>query len=246
MRTENSRSPDSTVRCSSTRIFTLIELLVVIAIISILAAMLLPALNRAQESGRTNACITNIRQIGVGMQLYGGDNNDFLPSAYNSGGIPAPTWTGNWYFMNSHLAGYVQPGATVSGKVGCFRCPNDAYFDTRWAAYYATSYGINSFAIDGYPNTGSWLYTPPRKIGSANVQLHRLAMVIEDGGHVYADASAPSAVYPGGITAFAFRHLDKASVVYYDGHVACPVMKDVPSVVGYPTGAIARADQAPS
>ncbi len=59
--------------------FTLIELLVVIAIVAVLAALLLPALSKGKEMGRSTACLSNLHQIGVALQIYVDGNNNYLP-----------------------------------------------------------------------------------------------------------------------------------------------------------------------
>lgn len=59
--------------------FTLIELLVVMAIIGVLAALVLPVLSKGKEAGKATACVSNLHQIGIALQMYVNDNHNFLP-----------------------------------------------------------------------------------------------------------------------------------------------------------------------
>ncbi len=63
--------------------FSLVELLVTIAIIAILAALLMPALGRAKESGRVAVCQGNLHQIGLALQMYVGENKNLMPTMYD-------------------------------------------------------------------------------------------------------------------------------------------------------------------
>ncbi|MDB6026696.1 MAG: hypothetical protein JWM68_2919 [Verrucomicrobiales bacterium] len=62
------------------RAFTLIELLVVIAIIGILAALLLPAVSRANGKAKRTTCLNNLKQVNLGLRMYADDNGDTLPN----------------------------------------------------------------------------------------------------------------------------------------------------------------------
>jgi len=108
--------------------FTLIELLVVIAIIAILAAMLLPVLDRAKERARTAYCLNNMKELQLAYRMYVDDNNDFLPLNATGGILNGiPSWITNGvatvlfdgiragvlYQYNQNVKVYVCPGNIV-------------------------------------------------------------------------------------------------------------------------------------
>ncbi len=107
--------------------FTLVELLVVMAIISILAAMLLPGLAMAKEKARSIFCLNNIKQIGIAMNLYADDHDDFLvPAEYSArrGSSAQEGWPTILY-NRKYLPAERSPDhyAVPSGK-SVFRCPS--------------------------------------------------------------------------------------------------------------------------
>ncbi|MBU6399918.1 MAG: DUF1559 domain-containing protein [Verrucomicrobia bacterium] len=115
--------------------FTLIELLVVAAIIGLLAALLLPTLSRAKEAARATACLSNLHQIGIALQLYVQDNNNHLPIMRDR-----PVSTNTLTLTNT----LPSPDLVLSNQLGAarvWRCPSD---DQQLFELTGSSYAWNS------------------------------------------------------------------------------------------------------
>ena len=126
----NNRHPSTSRNRHSTSGFTLVELLVVIGIIAVLIAILLPSLSKARRAAQAVACMSNLRQVGIGMMQYVNDNRGTLPVADVWVSTDGPdlwmrTWGSGWVSRLAELK-YV-PTTTEKNrtKADVFSCPTD-------------------------------------------------------------------------------------------------------------------------
>ncbi len=127
--------------------FTLIELLVVIAIIAILAAILFPVFARAREKARQTSCLSNLKQLGLGMVMYAQDYDETFPRMAFSGYLDAPPAPGEpeWNQRTQNGLWYKTWPTSVYPYVNntqIFRCPS-----TSWTNN-GVAYGIPSMCIN--------------------------------------------------------------------------------------------------
>lgn len=135
----------------SKRGFTLIELLVVIAIIAILAAILFPVFAKAREKARQTACLSNMKQIGLGMMMYMDDHDGVYPPhlSANPAGSQAvySTWTQMVYSYIKNTQIFICPDrGDIRTATNPGATTNAAYND----GLYQTTYGMNYWLSSWY------------------------------------------------------------------------------------------------
>jgi prepilin-type N-terminal cleavage/methylation domain-containing protein/prepilin-type processing-associated H-X9-DG protein len=150
--------------------FTLIELLVVIAIIAILAAILFPVFARARESARRSSCLSNMKQIGLGVMMYVQDYDETYPRTMQcKNDIATCTTSSPFNYWYDNIQPYIK-------STQVFNCPSSSISTSPNRG----NYGANQ-NIMGYRTTA----TPPLNMaavpGAANTYL-----IMDFGAYVFA------------------------------------------------------------
>jgi prepilin-type N-terminal cleavage/methylation domain-containing protein/prepilin-type processing-associated H-X9-DG protein len=125
--------------------FTLIELLTVIAIIGILAAIIIPTVGRVRESARATACKSNLRQIGLAVQIYGNERGFYPPTMAKAGG-PSGEAAGQYWvqFLRPYL-GSTGNGSNLSegARSNIAVCPSRVLQPANDAEFFRSTYSAH-------------------------------------------------------------------------------------------------------
>ena len=209
--------------------FTLIELLVVISIVAVLAGLSLPVISNVKESGNSASCISNLKQIGVALDLFAADNNNDFPPLTTKDGVYAGK---DWDFgvILPYLPGRNKAGQASQVENSIFVCPSAKYTGLTSANISRTYSSAESMI--GYNSTnGSYdVWTNQRKRTNLASLPGTLLLFdgVRDGTNSYCKLEVPWVTLTGSAdlsataktsTYIDYRHSKAFHALYADGHV---------------------------
>ncbi|MHC4871225.1 MAG: type II secretion system protein [Planctomycetota bacterium] len=195
------------------RQFTLVELLVVIAIISILAGMLLPALENAMDSAKSISCMNSCRQVLSGFNQYAQDYEGVAPPyrTYFNGGASN-------YYWPFHLWSYLE-------SLDVYKCPSEdettlpgAFYTDHTPNTIFSGYGYNVKWLQMGQSFNSYDYDMEGAVPFHAVKNPSRAICIVDGLNLIIASGAIDALNPYSSNPPDFRHNEGANTGYVDGH----------------------------
>lgn len=200
--------------------FTLIELLVVISIIAILAAMLIPALNKARERSRAVACVSGLKQVLLGQLGYLNDSDDIFP-ALDYGGAGNRPWPAAIYpYIANREPVYIYGVYQFLDKTTPYQCPSQKVW-LQSAGYISYGYNHNALGTSSYAGT-SYYGCPvsyPVKLGKIRKPGSQLVFAESWYNSTSLDGRSSGSYKLDGQTYLCFRHDRRCNSAYADGHV---------------------------